>query len=178
MSTSSSSILKAGSASLGRVMELGRDLARPWRPEELAAVFQHQMAAPVSVDLASLAPGAPGKLKTLTDASGLLLKSFRDLFRHPQPPLELLQLVKEFAKRNRGHPESLLPSEVATLLYYLALAAALVRWGERITSLRDAELERGLDWAIAQDWIDVGARGLLTEARTRLGAPEVPQIGG
>src|ERR1043165_5509720 len=119
MSDSVSQILNASPEKVARVMELGADPGRVWSPEELGAVFRHQMAAPVSVDLAFLAPVDSGKVRVLTDADGLLIKSFHDLFEHPHPPVELLQLVKEFAKLNRNRAESLLPTEVATVLYYL-----------------------------------------------------------
>jgi hypothetical protein len=161
MSESASNILSASAAKVAGIMDLGQTTTRVWRPDELAAVFRHQMAAPVSVDLAGLSPKVSGKLRTLTDASGLLLKSFQDLFQHPDPPLELLQMVKEFAKLNRDQPESVIPSEIATVLYYMSIAAALVRRGERITSLGDGDLRRGFTWAMGQAWLDEPARGLL-----------------
>jgi hypothetical protein len=168
MSDSVTGLLKASPGQVATVKGLGNEPARVWHPDELAAVFRHQIAAPVSVDLGSLDPGIRGKLKTLTEASGLLLKSFRDLFQHPAPPLELLRLVKEFAKLNREQRESLLPSDLATVLYYLSIAAALVRWGERISALTDDELRRGFAWTLSQDWIDEAARELVVSARGKL----------
>lgn len=168
MSDSVTGLLKAGPGQVAAVMSLGDAPARVWRPDELGAVFRHQMAAPVSVDLGSLDRGIRGKLKTLTEASGLLLKSFRDLFQHPAPPLELLRLVKEFAKLNREQPESLLPSDVATVLYYLSIAAALVRWDDRISALTDDELRRGFAWTLSQGWIDEPAKELVNSASEML----------
>jgi hypothetical protein len=168
MTESASDLLKASPGQVAAVMGLGNAPARAWQPEELGAVFRHQMAAPVSVDLGCLDVGISGKLKTLTDASGLLLKSFRDLFQHPAPPVELLRLVKEFAKFNRDQPESLLPPEIASVLYYLSIAAALARWEERISALSDDELQRGFAWAMSQNWIDEPARELLGSASTKL----------
>jgi len=168
MSDSARDLLKASPGQVAAVMGFGDTLARVWRPDELGAVFRHQMAAPVSVDLGSLDSGVSGKLKTLTDASGLLLKSFRDLFQHPAPPVELLQLVKEFAKLNRDQPESLLPADVASVLYYLSIAVALARCGERISALSDNELQRGFAWAMSQSWVDEPARELLGSASAKL----------
>src|SRR5271166_6037286 len=137
MSDSVSQVLKASPNKLANAMTLGSSPARVWLPDELGAVFRHQMAAPVSVDLAALSPNLSGQIRLLTEAAGLLLKSFRDLFQHPQPPLELLELVKEFAKMHRDQAESVIPNEVATVLYYLSIAAAFVHRGKRITSLTD-----------------------------------------
>ena len=149
-------------------MELGNAPARVWQAEELGAVFRHQMAAPVSVDLGAFGPGAAGKLWTLVEAGNLLLRSFRDLFQHPSPPIELLELVKDFAKLNCDRPESVLPTEIATVLYFLSIAAALVRCRRRITELSDAQLREGFAWALRQSWIDETARELLESASARL----------
>jgi hypothetical protein len=168
MSNSTSDIMKASSAKVAGIMAVGETPARVWRPDELAAVFRHQMAAPVSVDLAALDPTLSGQLRVLSNATGLLLKSFNELLHHPNPPLELLRMVKDFAKLNRDRSESLLPGEVATVLYYLTIAAALVRLDERITTLSDHELKCGFIWAIEQKWIDDPARELLGLAEGKL----------
>jgi hypothetical protein len=98
----------------------------------------------------------------------LLLKSFSELFRHPNPPLELLALTKDFAKANMNQAESSLPTEVATALYYASIASALVRLGVRISTLKDPDLHRGFSWTKEQAWIDDGTRVLLAEALAAL----------
>ena len=168
MSDSVSDLLKASPGQVAAVLGIGDAPARVWRPEELEAVYRHQMAAPVWVDLGALHPGAAGKMKMLVAANNLLLRSFRDLFQHTAPPLELLELVKDFAKLNRDQPESVLPTEVATVLYFLSLAAALMRCSQRITSLSDEQLREGFAWSLRQDWIDQTARELLESASAKL----------
>jgi hypothetical protein len=162
----------ASPEALSRLLAIGDNAARAWQPEELAAVFRHQMAAPVSVNLGRLDPSLVGKLRTLADASGLLLKSLRDLLQHPAPPLELLALVKEYAKLNQNQPDSLLPAEIADILYYMSIAAAQIRWGKRITTLNDDELRRGFAWALSQRWIDAPTREMLAAANATLTAPK------
>lgn len=166
MTDSTDKVLKAIPDRLAKLLALGTH-----RPEELAAIYQHQMEQPVSVNLRALGTKISGKVRAVAEVNDLLLRSFRDLFRHPQPPLELLGLVKEYAKLNRDQPESALPRDVATLLYYLSIAAALVRWGERISDLNDAELRKGLAWCRRQGWIDDSARELLASAAGKLAAP-------
>lgn len=168
MAESSYNLEKAGPVGLARVIGLGEHPEPLWQPEDLAAVFRHQMDAPVAVDLASLDPRVSGKVRAIAGGSGLLLKSFRDLFQHAAPPVDLLRLVKDFAKLNRDQPESVLPTDVATVLYCLSIAAALVRRGERISGLTDSELGRGFVWAMGQSWIDEPARDLLSSARGKL----------
>jgi len=168
MTDSFNRILAASPGAIARVMDLGGTPARVWQPEELGAVYQHQMSAPISVDLAGLDPSCAEALRLLTGAQGLLLNSFRDLFLHPAPPLDLLGMIKDFAKLNRHRSESLIPGEVAGVLYFLSIAAALVRWNTRITTLSDQELNRGFAWAQNQPWIDIPARDLFRQAEQHL----------
>src|SRR5215469_13647118 len=136
-SESSAALLKSRAQQLSTLMASGEEHSPLWRPDELAAMFRHQMSAPVLMDLGSFDPRTANQLKALTAAQGLLLSSFADLFNHANPPIQLLQLVKDFAKANLDHPESGLPREIATALYYASIAAALVRLGKRISQLPD-----------------------------------------
>ena len=161
---SSAAVFKSRAKKLATLMATGEEGARPWRPDELAAVFRHQMSAPMMVDLGALDPRTATRLRTVSEAQGLLLKSFDDLFHHPAPPIELLELVKDFAKANLDHPESGLPGEIAAALYYTSIAAALVRLDERISQLPDADLQRGLRSTLEQAWLDEKTKGLLANA--------------
>ena len=150
MSDSTEAVRKAAPQRVAAVMALDASPVQ-WKPQELAAIFRHQMTAPLLVDLGAMDPALAGQFRALAEGSGLLLRSFGQLFQHPEPPLELLRMVKEFAKRNLDQPGSALPSQIASALYYLSIAAALVRWGERISSLSDADLAEGFRWDRAQD---------------------------
>lgn len=153
------------SSQLSDILGIGPETARLWRPDELAAIFRHQMAAPVVVDLGSMGLPLARRLAKLSEAQGLVLKSFADLFHHPSPPLELLQITKDFAKTNRDHPESVLPPDIAAILYYACIAVALVRCGARITRLSNHELQEGFQWAGSQVWIDDPMKDLFKKAR-------------
>jgi hypothetical protein len=154
--------------SAAALMGLGLEAQRPWRQEELAAVLQHQLDAPLQVNLAGLGPTRAAQVRVLSEAEGLLLKKWRDLLQHPHPPLDLLCLVKGFAKAHREHPQSPLPREVATVLYYASIVAARLRCGERITELPDADLRKGLHWAIDQAWLDPWLKELFASALNSL----------
>jgi hypothetical protein len=161
---SSAALFKSRAQQLSALIASGDERGPLWRPEELAAMFRHQMSAPVLMDLGSFDPHTANQLKTLTAAQGLLLSSFADLFNHANPPIQLLQLVKDFAKANLDHPESGLPREIATALYYVSIATALVRLGKRISQLPDADLRRGLRLTSEQPWLDDRTKALLAEA--------------
>ena len=167
---SSAALFKSRAKQLAALMASGDERHPLWRPEELAAMFRHQMSAPVLMDLGSFDPRTAARLKTLSAAQGLLLSSFADLFNHPAPPIQLLQLVKDFAKANMDHPESGLPREIAAALYYASIAAALVRLDTRISQLADADLQSGLRWTQEQAWLDektIGAAGRGREKTVR-----------
>lgn len=95
----------------------------------------------------------------------MLLASLRGLLRHPVPPVELLELTRDFARTSLQATDPSLPPDVAQVLFHLAIAVALTRGGERITTLNDAELLRGLDWSLAQVWVDESSRATLGRAR-------------
>ena len=83
-------------------------------------------------------------------------------------PIELLRLAKDFAKANMDHPDGSLPKEVAAVLYYASISAAMTRLDERISQLKDTELERGLRWAREQPWVDNQIQQLLVRALNKL----------
>lgn len=133
-----------------------------WQPDELAAVFRHQWAAPLQVGDSPAVCRAPVGPST----EGW---SYRLLFTAASPPLEWLILTKEFAKTHYEHPESPLPQPIARMIYFASIFAALLHLGQRITTLSDGALREGVQWGLAQPWIDEECRALYLEAETRLG---------
>lgn len=165
---SSAALTKGRAKELAALIHTGDESSPLWGANELAALFRHQMSAPMLMDLGSLDPRTGEQLKSIAAAQGLLLSSFADLFNHSAPPLQLLQMVKDFAKANMDHPESGLPREIATALYYTSIAAALVRLDARISQLPDADLQRGLARVQEQKWLDDKTKALLAGALEKL----------
>ena len=174
---SSSAVFKSRAKKLASLLASGEERTKLWRVDELAAIFRHQMSAPILVDLGTFDPLTATRIRMQSEAQGLLLKSFADLFHHPSPPIELLELIKDFAKANLDHPGSGLPDEIATTLYYTSIATALVRLDARITQLPDADLQRGLRWAMEQGWLDAAIRELLARALEKISGKEIPGKG-
>jgi hypothetical protein len=161
---------KSDTKLLAEMMRIGAGDRKVWNSEDLSAIFRHQLSAPVQFDLANLDAGLANKLRTLSEAQGLLIRSFADLLYHPNPPVELLELTKQFAKACRNHPDSLLPHEIATLLYFASIVTALTRCGRRITELDEVALRSGIEWLVQQPWVDERMRMLLGEGLARLNA--------
>jgi hypothetical protein len=143
---------------------LAPDAERIWRDEELGAILRHQLTAPLQVDLINLERGLALKVRTLAESQGLTLKSFGDLLAHPNPPVELLKITKDFAKACRLSPNSPLPHDIATVLYFASIAAAMVRCRRRITGLTNDALADGLQWVLTRIWLDAPTRALIEES--------------
>lgn len=149
-------------------MKLTGEERADWSADELGAVLHHQLQAPLEYDLRTIAPGGEQTIAQMTAAIaiGPRPRSFADLIVHPSPPLELLTLMKDFARS--GRDDGSIPAEVGTILYYAAIVLAIVRHNTRITKLDNNSLSSGIAWAAAVPWIDPALRQLFIEAATKL----------
>jgi hypothetical protein len=123
-------------------------LPTPWTARDAAAALKHQLAAPLAPDLFSPPTADAAFLKPLLHAHPGM--TFQKLLTMKSPPIDLLVALKTFATHARTSPDSPLAGAPATLLYYAAIAAALTRLQQRITSLSDTDLLEGLAWCLAQ----------------------------
>ena len=164
-------ILQSHPRRLARVMAIDGESPSDWRSEERPEILAHQLSAPLLIDLGAGQPEKERRLRELTaGVPDQTIASFRDLFHHPAPPIELLHMVKDFAKACRNDAQSPVPPEIATVLYYAGILVALRRTGRRITELRDDALRRGAAWVMAQPWVDPQTRELIREGLGHLRA--------
>lgn len=128
-----------------------------WEPADLADILLHRLAVPVWFQ---------ARTANAADLAGAVgLGTYGDLLAHPAPPVAMLEQLRDAAKWSADpRQDAPLPREVAGLLYYASLAAALVRQRRRITTLRDEQLLHGLRWAAAQDWAADSLRSLCAAA--------------
>jgi hypothetical protein len=154
--------------SLARLLEVSDQGVSPWTSHELGDILEHQLIAPLAPDLETIEGGPAAMRRATDDGHGPPICTFRDLFSHPNPPEDLLDLVKRFAKQCRRQPESPLPDEIATILYFLAIVVARLRRGRRISGLDDQSLDAGLHWALDQSWLDNVTRAVLQDGLASL----------
>jgi len=176
MSNISDSIHSVTPDRLARLLGGDEGPERLWDMGELGAILRHQLTAPIAFDLGKLTRNGAQRLKALAASESLLLRTFHDLFSHECPPIELLQLTKDFTKACQASPNAPIPREVARVLYYACIAAALVRLNRRITTLPDAEIAKGLSRLLDGGWLDEDTRRLFEEARDMLGPTETERI--
>ena len=150
------------------LIEMEMDEDRIWEADELAAVLKHQLTAPLSVDLGTLGRGAAGRVKLLAEAEELTLKSLGDLLHHAHPPIELLKLAKRFAKACVLNKNGPLPHDIALVIYYACIVVAMTRCRRRITGLSDDTVRRGLEWGLAQKWVDKRTARIYTDGLKKL----------
>jgi hypothetical protein len=149
--------------SLAALMRTDGDNAPPWDCREWGDILAHQLATPLEADLENIEGWKSARAAVAHGNDTAPIRTFRDLLFHPKPSVEMLELVKRFAKQCRGRPDSLLPDEIATLLYLLAIVAARAHRGMRISGLDDQALRAGLQWALSQTWLDDATRTLLEQ---------------
>jgi hypothetical protein len=77
------------------------------------------------------------------------------LLWHPQPPVEVLRMVKEFAKAGLEGPG--MPRELASVFYFGSIGLAL-RGGVSISTLTTERLREGLLWTAQLPWMADGMR--------------------
>jgi hypothetical protein len=169
------SVFRAEPRRLSALLDLSEAVGQVWQPEELGAILKHQLSAPVRTDLIETKESGTAGETPGPQFGGSEIQTFDDLFHHPQPPIELLLSVKEFAKANRNHPASVLPNEIATLLYFTSIVVAWTRCRRRITHLDDQEIRTGVEWALAQPWVDEGTKSLFRETARGL-MPDSDQV--
>lgn len=165
---STSAVNASDAAHLLGLIGINETTPSTWQREDMAAIFRHQMSAPLDFDLSGevvLGTATIAALHDLPNANQSGIATFGDLFRHPQPPLGPLKLCKSFFKRTVGlQPKDSPEHQVAYQCYLLTLAVARLRHGQRITNLSDKEFLKGLNWALKQHWVDNAIRTILLEA--------------
>ena len=166
-----SAIASSDAGQLLRLIGLDEATATGWALADAASIFNHQMNAPLDFDLSAEALQGTTTIsafKELPVAQKSGIKTFGQLFQHPSPPIEVLKLAKDFFKRMvGGYSKNSAEYQVAYVSYVLSVAVARIRHEKRITNLSDANLLKGLDWALSQAWVETSIRKVLDQARRK-----------
>ena len=133
-----------------------------WQQEEFEAILLHQLDARLETDI------RPASSQSVSRAAPLRL-TFREVLCGNQASLPAIELIKQFSKEQMSSRLGL-PYDVAAVLYYASIGAALVKLNKKVSSLDDASLTTGFDWLLALPWIDQPIRELAKQAVARLKA--------
>ncbi len=150
---------------LAKLLRLDPSVGGDWTEHELGELLSHQLRAPLRADLAMLGGDAIDSLRSHTQGDGNRWETFAGVLFDDMPPIALLTLIKTFAKTHRSDAAGVLPNEIATTIYFLAIAAAAARHRQHITALTPKEVTDGFAWLAAQPWVDQRSRVLAEQGR-------------
>ncbi|MCL2648615.1 MAG: hypothetical protein FWD61_16695 [Phycisphaerales bacterium] len=115
--------------------------------EDPAAILKTQLDAPLLADLLTAPAAEESRLRGLiSDPSA----TFADQLLSASPNPDLLEAIKNFARDVCNQVENPLYGPPANILYYAAIAAALVHANAHITTLTPTQLHKGFTWALTQ----------------------------
>ena len=153
---------------LSQMLSLDGEATGLWQAEDLRDILRHQLDVPLDMELLlHEAPTSAGTRKDPTTAERAY-PSLAALLADTDAPLPLLKRLKDYTKAASNSPDSPLPEEIATVLYFAAIAAALVRHTQRISGLGNDGLKWGFSWAMGETWVADEMRPLFAEAMERL----------
>ncbi|HXJ55929.1 MAG TPA: hypothetical protein VNU68_04615 [Verrucomicrobiae bacterium] len=159
------SVFRSDRTCLSKLMNVDKGTKNLWQPVEFGEFWHQQLDTPLEYNLTIRIKEATNTYAGASATSRTPPRTFRELLTGPHPPIELLKLVKDFAKRHAKTEDGRLPEDVASMLYFASIAVALVRCGERISRLNDDKLRKGAEWALDQSWLDEATRLLFVKAR-------------
>jgi len=142
------------------------DVESLWRPDELKDLLNHQLAQRLSE--LDLNLSRDEKRGVWSRASIAPLDTLGEAFNHPSPGVELLIAVKNYGRQRVHRPQATLPQEIASVVYFAAIATALARHGARISSSDDGLLRWGMQRVLENDWLTAPLRELFEDALSRL----------
>jgi hypothetical protein len=142
-----------------------------WNQNDGAAALRHQLASPLLPDVDISDCANVGRTAALTNLT------FEEHLLASNPSVDALKGIKQFARLVRDDLTNPLHGAPATVLYYAAIAAALIQGAERITTLANQDLHNGFRWAIdqpgAESLFDLFQRALrLLSGRSRCSRPD------
>jgi hypothetical protein len=146
------------------LMRIEPDAGPEWSPDDFGAILCHQLSLPIEADFEDLSAELARHVVDLCVSTVPPIGNHAELLHHSDPPLELLDIVKKYAKACRDHVPSALPPDVATVLYFLSTAAALVRHQTSLSGLTHTRLRDGLDWVRRRTWVGTVEKRIVEAA--------------
>ena len=141
--------------------------ATPWRDDELATVWRHQLSARLEPELAEWDADLLRRLRNDPAAAAKIGDTVAAILHATDTPRPVLMALKSLGKAMNQDRTRGIPHDIGKLLYFAAIAAALAR-GERISELNQPTLKQGLTFAVEQTWLDPSTLQLLRNALATL----------
>ena len=115
----------------------------------LYEILSHPMPVDTSV-VNSLPPALKGLCKRLSSVAG---ESLGDLLHNPERGISVIKEIKEYAKQSGASAKSKIESDIFLVIYYGAIANALLFHNQKITEHSYKDLEKFFRSFTKRDWI-------------------------
>lgn len=158
---------QSGRDELRRLFDEATVTRSEWSSADLAMMLNHQLESPLDGDLVEVDPRMQATISEAATLSDVPVRTFGDALLANRPQPAYLTMIKDFAKSMRANPDSALPSEISTMLYFGAIAAGIAN-GTRITSLSDEKLRKGFSWALSREWLTPQLKDVFDRAVHRV----------
>lgn len=137
-------------------------------------ISDDQQKAELLVDrLAEPLPLSPSVMKLLPDISSLLTgvvggcgsEPIGNLLKNSDVEISVLRKIKNYNNDLSKCAEAKIDRDIAVVLYYAAIASALVFYNKRISGLSYKDLDKSFSSLIGKSWIKTELVRLFTKAR-------------
>ena len=142
---------------------------RIWEIDDFGSLLKHLLSIPLMEALPSLKSSQIASNQPPTVQDAMMQTTLQRLFTDPAPPLSVLEAVKDCARRAAHDERSNLPSDVASLMYFAAIATAFVRRQRWISRLDLSVIRQGCEVFLAQSWVGLPFRDLFEKTIRSIG---------
>lgn len=150
--------------SLSSLLGVGRDPSSDWDESDYPLMLAHLLDTRIATLRQEMGGAAGGAGAEAPDSAATV----RDLITGRASSAASCTLLKDYAKTASRDNGGVMSKTVATVIYYVAIAAALKHGNNRITTLDDARLKHGLQQCLRLGWVGAEARTVLQEALNTL----------
>jgi len=152
-----------------RLVNLASSDAIPtWTAQELADVWQHQLASPLVSCVQEVSPVHALRCEALCASANPQITTIEQLLHHPSPHTELFIHLARWLEQSINSKHELLPRELAAALLDIALILSRVRTGTCIVSIADKDLSDRARVVTTSAWLDDRTRQAMIKAADEL----------
>jgi len=153
---------------LRRLFRIGRDTKKPGRKmngdQQKAEMLYRSLSQTLPLDKSQI-DMLPPTLSQLCRSIGLLAgETITEFLSNPSTDISAIERIKRYSKELSDRAESKAEHEVATAIYYAAIAHALAFHGERITRFSYEKLQASFTRLVREKWIPRDLSGLFKTA--------------
>jgi len=156
-----------------RLLSVESSAADEWLPDEFGVMLGHQLGTSLAVSVSRLDAARGLGTQQMLEQLGSPSMTFFEALTRGGATVEVLGVVKWFAKECLTSTDPLLPRPIAVYLYVLSIVTALRLHGARISTTPEHKLETDLAWLAGQPWLFGAARGLIEAALAWLQSHQV-----